>query len=625
MDLSNLGKATLVILTTVLLLMGCSSTGGIMAPDFGPGSDVIVPDGGDASTADLSGDTGGPGKDTGGSCGTECCIDSDCDDGNHCNGVESCSSKGLCMAGAPLSCDDENVCTVDSCVPAMGCVHEPDIACAGTAFVVVDTGQNQCWDSAGTGIDCPAEGEALFGQDARYNGIQPAYVDNGDGTVTDARTGLMWQKDPGAKMTWADAAAGADSFGLAGYGDWRLPTIKEMYSLILFDGIDPSGVEGDDTSGLTPFIDDSAFVFEYGDTSVGERIIDVQYATSNIYVSTTMLGDETMFGVNFADGRIKGYGTGPMPGQTTGKTFVVQYVRGDIHDGNAFVDNGIGTVTDQATGFTWLQEDSGSFGVGDAGDGALDWAQALAWCEGLTFAGNDDWRLPNAKELQSIVDYTRSPDTTDSAAIDPVFGSTEILNEKGAKDWPCYWSSTTHANTMNGGAAAYVAFGRCLGYMGGQWLDVHGAGCQRSDPKQGDPANWPQGHGPQGDAIRIYNHVRCVRGGASYNPDTDPPDPAVVASCGDQICHPGEDQTCPQDCQGGPVGTTPCTLESDCSAQGACPPDAAKGCTCAQTPQGQFCIPQCSTDADCPTPPDMTLICSPDGTCIPEGGGPPPR
>ncbi len=44
-------------------------------------------------------------------------------------------------------------------------------------------------------------------------------------------------------------------------------------------------------------------------------------------------------------------------------------------------------------------------------------------------------------------------------------------------------------------------------------MDVHGAGAQRSDPKVGDPDNWPEGRGPQGDVIRIYNHVRCVRGG----------------------------------------------------------------------------------------------------------------
>jgi hypothetical protein len=45
------------------------------------------------------------------------------------------------------------------------------------------------------------------------------------------------------------------------------------------------------------------------------------------------------------------------------------------------------------------------------------------------------------------------------------------------------------------------------------YVDVHGAGAQRSDPKTGDPAMFPHGRGPQGDVIRIYNYVRLVRGG----------------------------------------------------------------------------------------------------------------
>ena len=44
-----------------------------------------------------------------------------------------------------------------------------------------------------------------------------------------------------------------------------------------------------------------------------------------------------------------------------------------------------------------------------------------------------------------------------------------------------------------------------------QLVNVHGAGAQRSDPKEGDPADYPFGRGPQGDVIRIYNFVRCVR------------------------------------------------------------------------------------------------------------------
>jgi hypothetical protein len=44
-------------------------------------------------------------------------------------------------------------------------------------------------------------------------------------------------------------------------------------------------------------------------------------------------------------------------------------------------------------------------------------------------------------------------------------------------------------------------------------VDVHGAGAQRSDPKAGDPKQFPHGRGPQGDVIRIFNYVRLVRGG----------------------------------------------------------------------------------------------------------------
>ena len=128
--------------------------------------------------------------------------------------------------------------------------------------------------------------------------------------------------------------------------------------------------------------------------------------------------------------------------------------------------------------------------------------------------------MPNAKELQSILDYSRSPNSTNSAAIDSLFECTQITNEDGVMDYPYYWSSTTHANwtTDHDGAwGVYLAFGRGLGYdqMGPMpgWIDVHGAGTQRSDPKLGDPSEYPTGHGPQGDAVRIYNFVRLVRGG----------------------------------------------------------------------------------------------------------------
>ena len=50
-----------------------------------------------------------------------------------------------------------------------------------------------------------------------------------------------------------------------------------------------------------------------------------------------------------------------------------------------------------------------------------------------------------------------------------------------------------------------------MGYDNDEWQDVHGAGSQKSDPKSGDPDDYPTGAGPQGDAIRIYSAVRLVR------------------------------------------------------------------------------------------------------------------
>jgi len=78
--------------------------------------------------------------------------------------------------------------------------------------------------------------------------------------------------------------------------------------------------------------------------------------------------------------------------------------------------------------------------------------------------------------------------------------------------YPFFWTSTTHldgANPYSG--AVYIAFGEGLGQMNGNLLDVHGAGCQRSDPKSGDINDYPQYFGPQGDIRYVYNYVRAVR------------------------------------------------------------------------------------------------------------------
>jgi hypothetical protein len=111
-----------------------------------------------------------------------------------------------------------------------------------------------------------------------------------------------------------------------------------------------------------------------------------------------------------------------------------------------YVDNGDGTVTDTCTGLMWQKDTADVNGDGlvspewDGGD-AVIWRDALEYCEGLSFAGHDDWRLPNVRELQSIVDYGRF-----DPAIDPVFGAL----------FGYYWSSSTYAD--NPDSAWIVSF-----------------------------------------------------------------------------------------------------------------------------------------------------------------------
>ena len=386
-------------------------------------------------------------------------------------------------------------------------------------YSIVDTNQSDCYSStSGQVTTCIG-----VGHDGDYDGNQPDYTVDADGlTVTDNVTGLIWQQSSDVnndgelnyadKLYQGEAVTYCENLTLAGRDDWRLPSVKEAYSLILFSGEDASSYQGSDTSTLVPFID-SKFDWAFGDITTneginaGDRIIDAQYASTSVYVSTTMNGDPTMFGVNFVDGRIKGY-----PIQI--KEYYVRCVTGNTEYGtNDFVDNGDETITDRATGLMWQQNDSEP----------SNWDSAVSECEAATTASYTDWRLPNAKELQSIVDYTRSPDTDNDAAINMLFNSTSFLNEESVTDWGYYWTSTTHAdNDGDGSNAVYVSFGRALGYMNGDILDVHGAGSQRSNDKL-NVATEPGAQsatesnglfyykGPQGDILRANNKVRCVR------------------------------------------------------------------------------------------------------------------
>lgn len=431
-------------------------------------------------------------------------------------------------------------------------------ACSHTDFAqqykVVGTGIVDCFDNQAV-ITCPTSAaQPFYGQ---FHGVfSPSYTNNGDGTVSDHVTGLMWQRDPDAngnhdgvmtaadKLTWPQIQAKItelNNTAYAGHSDWRIPTIKELYSLTSWTGTDPS-VGSSTTNGLIPFLDQSVFAFAWGDMASGERIIDSQYASGTIYPELTASGDTKLFGFNFADGRIKGYDL-TMPGGKE-KTFSFIAVRGNENYGkNQWVDHGDNTITDEATGLMWAKNDSQL---------AMNWEDALAYAQTQNnnhYLGYSDWRLPDAKELQSIVDYSRSPGSSNSAAIDPVFNISSLTNEAGVADYPWFWSSTTH-RAYNGSAymaerGVYVCFGRATGWMklGSNsyytLVDIHGAGAQRSDPKSGTfVGNYlgvdingkaVYGLGPQGDVLRVLNYVRLVRNATSTYGTKDH-DQAVPAS-----------------------------------------------------------------------------------------------
>jgi hypothetical protein len=370
-------------------------------------------------------------------------------------------------------------------------------------YPIVETNQTQFFDNNGE-ITEPLQGDDFYGQDANFTGTMPNYTDNGDGTITDNNTGLMWIKERGSKMSWNDAVAGANSNNTGGYNDWRMPTIKELYSLILFSG--KNGYDVFSTEGYVPFIDTTYFEFEYGSGIGDERVIDCQDWSGTEYVSTTQQNQPTIFGVNFADGRLKGYKKYLPPTWTEYNELFVRYVRGnELYGINSFVDNIDGTITDSATGLMWSKDDSQQ---------GLNWLEALDWVQeknNVNYLGHNDWRMPNIKELQSIVDYTRSPEETSSPAVDiNYFNCSSITNEAEELDYPYFWSGTVLLDgpTFDG---CYIPFGRAMCYLYNEWQDVHGAGSQKSDIMIGDPANFPYGRGPQGDAVRIYNYVRLVR------------------------------------------------------------------------------------------------------------------
>ncbi len=361
------------------------------------------------------------------------------------------------------------------------------------SYPIVGTIQTGCWDGTGNKITAPALGAAFYGQDAQFTHTTPSYTKSSDGlTVKDEVTGLTWQKNYDSGIYyWGASQTVADNLNTQKYGgfsDWRLPTIKELYSLW-------------NASNGWPWIDTKYFTITYSSEQDLSRAI---FWSSTKYTGVLgnvtsdghgeSAGDELAFGVNFGTGHIKAYTI------SSGAKHSVRCVRGNLSYGvNLFQNNNDGTISDLATGLMWPKADNGS---------GIDWEHALAYAQTqnkANYLGHNDWRLPNSKELQSLVDYTRSPYATNPAnvgpAINALFSCTGILNAVGKADYPFYWTSTSAIPNANGpyAYAWHVAFGLA---DNGSGEDLHGAGAVRFDRK-----TLGTGTGEVGG----LNYVRLVR------------------------------------------------------------------------------------------------------------------
>lgn len=181
----------------------------------------------------------------------------------------------------------------------------PRTAAYAGCYPIVGTSQTGIWDATGN-IISPVMGEAFFGQDAQFTHTTPAYTKSNDGlTVKDEVTGLTWQKTyekptSGGAYYWGETQTVVDNLNkknYGGYSDWRVPTIKELYSLW-------------DASVGWPYINTGFFDIKYTDEQDFSHAI---FWSSDKYtgvmgnVNGETPGTELAFGVNFGTGHIKSY------------------------------------------------------------------------------------------------------------------------------------------------------------------------------------------------------------------------------------------------------------------------------------------------------------------------------
>lgn len=293
------------------------------------------------------------------------------------------------------------------------------------------TGQTTSYDFAS---DEDEDGDLQKG----FTWPTPRFSDNGNGTVTDNLTSLMWLKDMDSRgnTNWQASLADCNTlvYPASEYNDWRLPNIREIWSLIDYSQERPALPSGGDSFMDYPIALNDVFWTSTTDAKQTTRawVMDIRFGRLSTAIKTTdsntyvlpVRNDTTIIGLEVpVTGLELSYAS------TGGED-------GDLQSGvfwpdDRFTDNGDDTVTDNLTGLMWLNDYSS---IPDGNSGS--WIQALDRCEDLVFpvSGYDDWRLPNVRELMSMIDYGQ--DTGLRLPTDLFENIEEDL----------YWTSTTSAD-----------------------------------------------------------------------------------------------------------------------------------------------------------------------------------
>jgi quinol monooxygenase YgiN len=281
---------------------------------------------------------------------------------------------------------------------------------------IPQTGQKQCWNTSGAYVSCEGTG-----QDGEIRaGVawpEPRFTDNEDGTVTDRLSGLIWLKnaDHFGLVPWSQAlekVKGLASGGGGGLedgskaGDWRLPNIREIQSLIDYSTAGPILPHGHPFTNVRPSVYWTSTTLAAAPTlawmmtlGIGPTVFDLKINPNRLW---PVRGRKTRVAQT---GQKQGWDTQGNLVDVAGTGQDAETQIGVQAPTPRFVDNHDGTVTDRLTGLVWLK-DADAFGL-------RTWDQALAVCNSLgmpsrgLFDGSvpGEWRLPNIKEIESLVDY----------------------------------------------------------------------------------------------------------------------------------------------------------------------------------------------------------------------------